>query len=131
MVVPNYGETIRLTVAQAVVKYIAAQYSVSDGVRKRFIPAAMGIFGHGNVAGLGQVLDVAGVALLVGHLERLPGLRAAGAHLGQCLLHEGLEASLEVRPTISLGSVLAAAPNPFVEPFLTAPSPGKTQEKKR
>ncbi|MEY4019721.1 MAG: hypothetical protein RLZZ590_1021 [Actinomycetota bacterium] len=57
MVVPNYGETIRLTVAQAVVKYIAAQYSVSDGVRKRFIPAAMGIFGHGNVAGLGQALD--------------------------------------------------------------------------
>ncbi|MEO0027291.1 MAG: hypothetical protein RL716_622 [Actinomycetota bacterium] len=57
MVVPNYGETIRLTVAQAVVKYIAAQYSVSDGIRKRFIPAAMGIFGHGNVAGLGQALD--------------------------------------------------------------------------
>ena len=57
MVTPNYGETIRLTVAQAVVKYIAAQYSVSDGVRKRFVPAAMGIFGHGNVAGLGQALD--------------------------------------------------------------------------
>jgi 3D-(3,5/4)-trihydroxycyclohexane-1,2-dione acylhydrolase (decyclizing) len=57
MVTPNYGETVRLTVAQAVVKYIAAQYSVSDGVRKRFIPAAMGIFGHGNVAGLGQALD--------------------------------------------------------------------------
>jgi 3D-(3,5/4)-trihydroxycyclohexane-1,2-dione acylhydrolase (decyclizing) len=57
MVTPNYGETVRLTVAQAVVKYIAAQYSVSDGVRKRFVPAAMGIFGHGNVAGLGQALD--------------------------------------------------------------------------
>lgn len=57
MIQPNYGETIRLTVAQAVVKYIAAQYSVSDGVRQRFIPAALGIFGHGNVAGLGQALD--------------------------------------------------------------------------
>lgn len=57
MTTPNYGETIRLTVAQAVVKYIAAQYTVSDGVRRRFIPAAMGIFGHGNVAGLGQALD--------------------------------------------------------------------------
>ena len=51
------GTTIRLTVAQAVVKYIAAQYSVADGERKRFIPAAFGIFGHGNVAGLGQALD--------------------------------------------------------------------------
>jgi 3D-(3,5/4)-trihydroxycyclohexane-1,2-dione acylhydrolase (decyclizing) len=50
-------KTIRLTVAQAIVKFIAAQYSVADGVRERFIPAALGIFGHGNVAGLGQALD--------------------------------------------------------------------------
>ena len=49
--------TIRLTVAQAVVKFIANQYSVADGVRSRFVPAALGIFGHGNVAGLGQALD--------------------------------------------------------------------------
>ena len=54
---PNYGETIRLTMAQAVVKFIANQYSVSDFGRQRFIPAAFGIFGHGNVAGLGQALD--------------------------------------------------------------------------
>ena len=57
MTKPNYGETVRLTVAQAVLKFLAAQYSVSDGVRRRFVPAAMGIFGHGNVAGLGQALD--------------------------------------------------------------------------
>jgi len=50
-------KTIRLTTAQALVKYIAAQYSVADGERRRFIPAAFGIFGHGNVAGLGQALD--------------------------------------------------------------------------
>ena len=54
---PNYGETVRLTVAQALLKFLSAQYSVSDGVRRRFVPAAMGIFGHGNVAGLGQALD--------------------------------------------------------------------------
>lgn len=57
MVAPNYGKTIRLTVAQAVVRFIANQYSVSDGVRTRMIPGALGIFGHGNVAGLGQALD--------------------------------------------------------------------------
>jgi 3D-(3,5/4)-trihydroxycyclohexane-1,2-dione acylhydrolase (decyclizing) len=51
------GATIRLTVAQAVVKFIANQYSVADGERTRFVPAAFGIFGHGNVAGLGQALD--------------------------------------------------------------------------
>jgi 3D-(3,5/4)-trihydroxycyclohexane-1,2-dione acylhydrolase (decyclizing) len=50
MTKPNYGVTERLTVAQAVVRFIAAQYTISDGVKRRFIPAAMGIFGHGNVA---------------------------------------------------------------------------------
>ena len=57
MTKPNYGETVRLTVGQALLKFLASQYSVSDGVRRRFVPAAMGIFGHGNVAGLGQALD--------------------------------------------------------------------------
>ncbi len=47
----------RLTVAQAVVTYLSRQYSVADGQRRRLIPATVGIFGHGNVAGLGQALD--------------------------------------------------------------------------
>src|SRR3982750_3969837 len=51
------GKTVRLTVAQAVITYLAKQYSVADGERRRLIPAALGIFGHGNVAGLGQALD--------------------------------------------------------------------------
>ncbi len=49
--------TIRLTMAQAIVKYLANQYSERDGVERRFIPAMFGIFGHGNVAGLGQALQ--------------------------------------------------------------------------
>ena len=49
--------TIRLTVAQAVITYLSRQYSVTDGERRRLIPATLGIFGHGNVAGLGQALD--------------------------------------------------------------------------
>jgi 3D-(3,5/4)-trihydroxycyclohexane-1,2-dione acylhydrolase (decyclizing) len=49
--------TQRLTVAQALVTYLARQYSVADGERRRLIPATLGIFGHGNVAGLGQALD--------------------------------------------------------------------------
>src|SRR5580704_12573915 len=50
-------DTRRLTVAQAVVTYLSRQYSVADGQRRRMIPATLGIFGHGNVAGLGQALD--------------------------------------------------------------------------
>ena len=44
--------TVRLTVAQAIVTYLSRQYSVADGHRRRLIPAALGIFGHGNVEGL-------------------------------------------------------------------------------
>src|SRR2546429_9536774 len=51
------SQTVRLTVAQAVVTYLSRQYSVADGQRRRLIPATLGIFGHGNVAGLGQALD--------------------------------------------------------------------------
>ncbi len=54
MVQGTSGETVRLTVAQAIVRYLAAQHTVADGERRRFVPAALGIFGHGNVAGLGQ-----------------------------------------------------------------------------
>jgi 3D-(3,5/4)-trihydroxycyclohexane-1,2-dione acylhydrolase (decyclizing) len=50
-------DTVRLTVAQAIVTYLSRQYSVADGRRRRLVPAALGIFGHGNVAGLGQALD--------------------------------------------------------------------------
>ena len=51
------GETVRLTTAQAVVRYLQAQWSERDGDRRRLIPAMWGIFGHGNVIGLGQALE--------------------------------------------------------------------------
>ena len=50
------SDTIRLTVGQAVVKFLANQYSERDGEEQRLIPGVFGIFGHGNVAGLGQGL---------------------------------------------------------------------------
>jgi 3D-(3,5/4)-trihydroxycyclohexane-1,2-dione acylhydrolase (decyclizing) len=48
--------TVRLTTAQALVRFLANQYSERDGVEQRLIPGVWGIFGHGNVAGLGQAL---------------------------------------------------------------------------
>jgi 3D-(3,5/4)-trihydroxycyclohexane-1,2-dione acylhydrolase (decyclizing) len=51
------GKSVRLTVAQAIITYLAKQYSVADGERRRLVPATLGIFGHGNVAGMGQALD--------------------------------------------------------------------------
>ncbi|MFD3338034.1 3D-(3,5/4)-trihydroxycyclohexane-1,2-dione acylhydrolase (decyclizing) [Streptomyces anthocyanicus] len=48
--------TRRLTTAQALVRFLAAQYTERDGVRHRLVTGTWGIFGHGNVAGLGQAL---------------------------------------------------------------------------
>ncbi|MEV5643173.1 3D-(3,5/4)-trihydroxycyclohexane-1,2-dione acylhydrolase (decyclizing) [Streptomyces flaveolus] len=54
--------TRRLTTAQALVRFLAAQYTERDGARHRLIAGTWGIFGHGNVAGLGQALvEYAGV----------------------------------------------------------------------
>jgi 3D-(3,5/4)-trihydroxycyclohexane-1,2-dione acylhydrolase (decyclizing) len=52
--------TVRLTVGQAVVRFCASQYVERDGVEHRFIAGFWGIFGHGNVAGLGQALEELG-----------------------------------------------------------------------
>jgi len=47
-------KTIRLTVGQAIAKYLSVQYSEFDGKKQRIIPGIAGIFGHGNVCGLAQ-----------------------------------------------------------------------------
>ena len=52
----NDAATVRLTVAQAVVRFLANQWSERDGERQKLFAGCFGIFGHGNVAGLGQAL---------------------------------------------------------------------------
>jgi 3D-(3,5/4)-trihydroxycyclohexane-1,2-dione acylhydrolase (decyclizing) len=47
---------VRLTAAQALVRFLAAQYVERDGVEHRFFGGCFGIFGHGNVAGIGEAL---------------------------------------------------------------------------
>ncbi|MDA0185580.1 3D-(3,5/4)-trihydroxycyclohexane-1,2-dione acylhydrolase (decyclizing) [Solirubrobacter phytolaccae] len=47
---------MRLTVAQALVRFLSVQFSERDGVEQRLIAGCFGIFGHGNVAGVGQAL---------------------------------------------------------------------------
>ncbi len=47
---------VRLTMAQALVRFLASQYVERDGVEHRFFAGVFGIFGHGNVAGVGQAL---------------------------------------------------------------------------
>ncbi|MDE0139908.1 MAG: 3D-(3,5/4)-trihydroxycyclohexane-1,2-dione acylhydrolase (decyclizing) [Caldilineaceae bacterium] len=49
--------TERLTMAQAIVRFLKNQYSERDGVEQPFFGGCFGIFGHGNVAGIGQALQ--------------------------------------------------------------------------
>ena len=46
----------RMTVSQAIIEFLAHQYTVDGSFRERTIPGVFGIFGHGNVAGIGQAL---------------------------------------------------------------------------
>lgn len=50
------SSTRRMTVGQALVEFLANQWTVDGDVRERTIPGIFGIFGHGNVAGLGQAI---------------------------------------------------------------------------
>jgi 3D-(3,5/4)-trihydroxycyclohexane-1,2-dione acylhydrolase (decyclizing) len=73
-------DTIQLTVAQALVKFLGAQYSESDGEEQKLFAGCFGIFGHGNVAGIGQ-------ALLQAELEEPETLRYILGRNEQALVH--------------------------------------------
>jgi len=74
------SQKVRLTVAQAVVRFLARQYSERDGVEQLLIGGCFGIFGHGNIGGLGQ-------ALMQQEVERGPepgGHEAGGQEGDEC-----------------------------------------------
>ncbi len=48
---------MKLTMAQALIRFLASQYVERDGVEHRFFAGCWGIFGHGNVAGIGEALQ--------------------------------------------------------------------------
>ncbi|HEU4977055.1 MAG TPA: 3D-(3,5/4)-trihydroxycyclohexane-1,2-dione acylhydrolase (decyclizing) [Baekduia sp.] len=71
---------MRLTVAQALVRFLAAQHTERDGVEQRLIAGCFGILGHGNVAGLGE-------ALLAAEVEGTPELPYYLARNEQAMVH--------------------------------------------
>ncbi|MGW1060533.1 3D-(3,5/4)-trihydroxycyclohexane-1,2-dione acylhydrolase (decyclizing) [Micromonospora rubida] len=71
---------MRLTVAQATIRFLANQYSERDGRRHRLIAGCFGIFGHGNVAGLGQALRQA-------ELDGNPGMTYYQCRNEQAMVH--------------------------------------------
>src|SRR5215475_15245528 len=65
--------------AQALVRFLAAQRTMIDGTEQRLVAAVFAIFGHGNVAGLGEALHH--------NREALPTLRA---HNEQAMAHAAI-----------------------------------------
>jgi 3D-(3,5/4)-trihydroxycyclohexane-1,2-dione acylhydrolase (decyclizing) len=74
------GSRIRLTVGQALVRFLVAQRSERDGTEQPLFAGCFGIFGHGNLAGLGQ-------ALLEAELGRPGSLRYYQARNEQAMVH--------------------------------------------
>jgi 3D-(3,5/4)-trihydroxycyclohexane-1,2-dione acylhydrolase (decyclizing) len=71
---------VRLTVAQAIVRFLAAQRTERDGAQQRLFEGCFGIFGHGNLAGMGQ-------ALLEAELAEPGALRYYQARNEQAMVH--------------------------------------------
>ena len=94
---------IRLTAAQAAVRYLANQFIDADGASSRYFAGAWAIFGHGNVAGLGEALHAAG--------ETLPTFRG---HNEQSMAHAAVafaKASRRRRAMICTSSIGPGALN--------------------
>ena len=73
-------KTVRLTMAQALLQFLDAQYAEFDGVETKFVRGVCGIFGHGNVVGLGEALAEGKHSLTYfqGHNEQGAGHMAVG-----------------------------------------------------
>ncbi len=82
---PHNEPTVRLTVAQATVRFLANQYVERDGERSKFFAGCFGIFGHGNVAGIGQALLQAEIEAEQAGTE--PGLRYVLGRNEQAMVH--------------------------------------------
>ena len=94
---------IRLTMAQALVRWLAAQRVEVDGIEQPYFAGAWAIFGHGNVAGVGEALAEAG--------DRLPTYRA---HNEQGMAHAAIafaKASRRERAMICTTSIGPGATN--------------------
>ena len=64
--------TVRLTAAQACVRYLANQYIDFEGEEVPYFAGVWAIFGHGNVAGLGEALYASRLATLTNVLPQIP-----------------------------------------------------------
>ncbi|CAM3550496.1 MULTISPECIES: 3D-(3,5/4)-trihydroxycyclohexane-1,2-dione acylhydrolase (decyclizing) [Saccharibacillus] len=84
------GQTVRLTTAQALIKFLNQQYISFDGEETPFVEGVFTVFGHGNVLGIGQALEQD-----PGHLKVFQGKNEQGmAHSAIAYAKEKLRRSI-------------------------------------
>ena len=91
--------SLRLTTAQAVVRYLTRQHVVCDGVETPFFAGVWAIFGHGNVAGLGEALSAV--------RETLPTWRA---HNEQAMAHAAIAFAKQMRRRRAMACTTSIGP---------------------
>ncbi|MED0754368.1 3D-(3,5/4)-trihydroxycyclohexane-1,2-dione acylhydrolase (decyclizing) [Bacillus amyloliquefaciens] len=107
------GKTIRLTTAQALIKFLNRQYIHIDGKEEPFVEGIFTIFGHGNVLGIGQALEQDAGHLKVYQGKNEQGMaHAAMAYSKQMLRRKIYAVSTSVGPgaanlTAAAGTALA------------------------
>ncbi|WYF11711.1 3D-(3,5/4)-trihydroxycyclohexane-1,2-dione acylhydrolase (decyclizing) [Bacillus velezensis] len=107
------GKTIRLTTAQALIKFLNRQYIHVDGKEEPFVQGIFTIFGHGNVLGIGQALEQDAGHLKVYQGKNEQGMaHAAMAYSKQMLRRKIYAVSTSVGPgaanlTAAAGTALA------------------------
>ncbi|MDM7891158.1 3D-(3,5/4)-trihydroxycyclohexane-1,2-dione acylhydrolase (decyclizing) [Curtobacterium caseinilyticum] len=97
------GTTRRMTVGQALVEFLANQWTVDGDVRERTIPGIFGIFGHGNVAGVGQAIKQL-------HVEQPGLLPYHQARNEQAMVHEAVGFARMHRRRATFASTASVGP---------------------
>ncbi|WJY00239.1 3D-(3,5/4)-trihydroxycyclohexane-1,2-dione acylhydrolase (decyclizing) [Curtobacterium sp. SP.BCp] len=97
------AQTRRMTVGQALVEFLANQWTVDGDHRERTIPGIFGIFGHGNVAGLGQAIKQL-------HVEQPGLLPYHQARNEQAMVHEAVGFARMHRRRATFASTASVGP---------------------
>lgn len=97
------GATRRMTVGQALVEFLANQWTVDGDFRERTIPGIFGIFGHGNVAGVGQAIKQL-------HVEQPGLLPYHQARNEQAMVHEAVGFARMHRRRATFASTASVGP---------------------
>ena len=95
--------TRRMTVSQALIEFLARQWTVDGDIRERTIPGVFGIFGHGNVAGVGQALK----QLNVDQPELMPYFQARNE---QAMVHQSVGYARMHRRRATFASAASVGP---------------------